>query len=39
MEVSKGNFDIALALSFIIMAVALIITATLTFLQQRKRLT
>jgi tungstate transport system permease protein len=39
MEVSKGNFDVALALSFIIMAVALLITAALTFLQQRKRLT
>lgn len=37
MEVSKGNFDVALALSFIIMAITLIITAVLTFLQQRKR--
>ena len=37
MEVSKGNFDIALALSFILMSVALLITAALTFLQQRKR--
>lgn len=38
MEVSKGNFDIALALSFILLSVALLITAALTFLQQRKRL-
>lgn len=38
MEVSKGDFDVALALSFIIMAVAFIITALLTFLQQRKRM-
>ncbi|MDR6121736.1 tungstate transport system permease protein [Bacillus sp. SLBN-46] len=37
MEVSKGNFDIALALSFILLTVALLITAILTFLQQRKR--
>lgn len=38
MEVSKGNFDIALALSFILLSAALLITATLTFLQQRKRM-
>ncbi|WP_066065724.1 ABC transporter permease [Neobacillus soli] len=38
MEVSKGNFDIALALSFILLTVALLITAALTFLQQRRRL-
>jgi tungstate transport system permease protein len=37
MEVSKGNFDIALALSFILLSIALLITAILTFLQQRKR--
>ncbi|WP_102264254.1 ABC transporter permease [Mesobacillus jeotgali] len=37
MEVSKGNFDIALALSFILMTLAFIITFTLTYLQQRKR--
>jgi tungstate transport system permease protein len=36
MEVSKGNFDIALALSFILLSVALLITAALTFLQQRR---
>jgi tungstate transport system permease protein len=35
MEVSKGNFDIALALSFILMTIAFIITLVLTFLQQR----
>lgn len=37
MEVSKGNFDIAFALSFIIMTLAFIITFWLTFLQQRSR--
>lgn len=37
MEVSKGNFDIAFALSFIIMTLAFIITFCLTFLQQRGR--
>ncbi|UII55477.1 ABC transporter permease [Cytobacillus spongiae] len=37
MEVSKGNFDIALALSFILMTLAFIITFCLTSLQQRKR--
>ncbi|WP_423799506.1 ABC transporter permease [Neobacillus sp. SAB-20_R2A] len=37
MEVSKGNFDIALALSFILLSLALLITAALTFLQQRRR--
>jgi tungstate transport system permease protein len=38
MEVSKGNFDVALALSFILMAIAFIITFILTFLQQRSGL-
>src|SRR4051794_38146138 len=38
MEVSKGNFDVALALSFILLSVALLITAALTYLQQRKRI-
>ncbi|MGM0902686.1 ABC transporter permease [Mesobacillus maritimus] len=37
MEVSKGNFDIALALSFILMTLAFFITFSLTYLQQRKR--
>lgn len=37
MEVSKGNFDIAFALSFIIMTIAFMITFCLTFLQQRSR--
>ncbi|MCM3663381.1 ABC transporter permease [Mesobacillus subterraneus] len=37
MEVSKGNFDVALALSFILMALAFVITFSLTYLQQRKR--
>ncbi|WP_449620384.1 ABC transporter permease [Robertmurraya sp. Marseille-Q9965] len=37
MEVSKGNFDIAFALSFIIMTLAFIVTFCLTFLQQRSR--
>lgn len=36
MEVSKGNFDIAIALSFILMTLAFIITFSLTYLQQRK---
>ncbi|MED4228842.1 ABC transporter permease [Neobacillus cucumis] len=38
MEVSKGNFDIALALSFILLSVALMITGALTFFQQRRRI-
>ncbi len=37
MEVSKGNFDIALALSFILLSAAFFITAALTFFQQRSR--
>lgn len=37
MEVSKGNFDVAFALSFIIMTLAFMITFFLTFLQQRSR--
>lgn len=37
MEVSKGNFDIAIALSFILMALAFLITAILTTLQQRNQ--
>ncbi|MGX6445380.1 ABC transporter permease [Neobacillus sp. K501] len=37
MEVLKGNFDVALAISFILLLVALLITAVLTLLQQRKR--
>lgn len=37
MEVSKGNFDIAIALSFILMALAFLITFALTYLQQRNR--
>ncbi|CAM3785380.1 ABC transporter permease [Mesobacillus zeae] len=37
MEVSKGNFEVALALSFILMAIAFLITFCLTYLQQRKR--
>ncbi|UTR09185.1 ABC transporter permease [Evansella sp. LMS18] len=36
MEVSRGNFHIALALSFILMAIALIITFILLHLQQRR---
>jgi len=36
MEVSKGNFDVAIALSFILMTLAFIITFILTSLQQRK---
>ena len=37
MEVSKGNFDVAIALSFILMTIAFIITFCLTSLQQRRR--
>lgn len=37
MEVSKGNFDVAIALSFILMTLAFIITFILTSLQQRKQ--
>ena len=37
MEVSKGNFDVAIALSFILMTLAFMITFFLTTLQQRKR--
>ncbi|MBU8906032.1 ABC transporter permease [Desertibacillus haloalkaliphilus] len=36
MEVSKGNFEIAIAFSFILMTLAFIITFILTSLQQRK---
>lgn len=35
MEVSKGNFDIAIALSFVLMTLAFLITFILTSLQQR----
>ncbi|QVY61027.1 ABC transporter permease [Cytobacillus gottheilii] len=38
MEVSKGNFDVALALSFILMGLAFAITFLLTILQQRKQI-
>ena len=37
MEVSKGNFDVAIALSFILMTIAFIITFCLTSLQQRRQ--
>lgn len=37
MEVSKGNFDVAIALSFILMTLAFMITFLLTTLQQRKQ--
>lgn len=37
MEVSKGNFDVAMALSFILMGLAFGVTAVLTTLQQGKR--
>jgi tungstate transport system permease protein len=38
MEVSKGNFDVAIALSFILMSLAFLITFCLTTIQQRKRI-
>lgn len=37
MEVSKGNFDIAIALSIILMTLIFLITYALTWLQQRGR--
>lgn len=37
LEVSKGNFDVALALSFILMALAFGVTWALTLLQQGRR--
>ncbi|CEP68191.1 MetI-like domain [Moorella glycerini] len=37
MEVSRGHFDIAMALSFILLGLAFSITAILTVLQQRTR--
>ncbi|MFZ5650809.1 MAG: ABC transporter permease [Bacillota bacterium] len=37
MEVSKGNFDIAIAISFILMLLAYTITFVMTMLQQRDR--
>ncbi len=36
MEVSKGNFDIAIAISIILLMVAYLVTAGLTALQQRR---
>ncbi|WP_338471894.1 ABC transporter permease [Niallia sp. XMNu-256] len=38
MEVSKGNFDVAIALSFILMSLAFLITFCLTALQQRRHI-
>ncbi len=38
MEVSKGNFDVAIALSIILMSLAFFITFCLTALQQRRHL-
>jgi tungstate transport system permease protein len=37
LEVSKGNFDVALALSFILMALSYSITFALTVVQQKRR--
>nr|WP_277999013.1 ABC transporter permease [Moorella sulfitireducens] len=37
LEVSRGHFDIAMALSFILLGLAFGVTATLTFLQQKAR--
>lgn len=37
MEVSKGNFDVAIAISIILMLLSFTITFALTFLQQRGR--
>ena len=37
METSKGNFDIAIALSIILLVMAFLVNLILTFVQQRKR--
>jgi tungstate transport system permease protein len=37
METSRGNFDIAIALSIILMVLAFVINAILTYVQQRER--
>ncbi|HHY34789.1 MAG TPA: ABC transporter permease, partial [Firmicutes bacterium] len=37
LEVNKGNFDVALALSFILMALAYGVTFALTAVQQKRR--
>jgi len=37
METGKGNFEIALALGFILLLLAFIINAVLTQVQQRQR--
>ena len=37
METSKGNFDIAIALSIILMVLAFVINAILTYVQQQER--
>jgi tungstate transport system permease protein len=37
METSKGNFDIAMALSIILLLLAFFINAVLTHVQQRER--
>ncbi len=37
METSKGNFDVAIALSIILLLLAYIINLILTYVQQRER--
>jgi tungstate transport system permease protein len=37
METSRGNFDIAIALGIILLALCFIINAVLTYVQQRER--
>ena len=37
METSKGNFDVAIALSVILLVVAFAVNAALTHIQQRRR--
>lgn len=39
LEVSKGNFDVAIAISLILLLLAYVITLALTLLQQRRRAT
>jgi tungstate transport system permease protein len=39
METGKGNFDVAIALSFILLLLAYVVTLALTQIQQRERRT
>jgi tungstate transport system permease protein len=37
METGKGNFDVAIALSLILLALTFVVNAALTHIQQRER--